>query len=119
MTDLVFEARCLLARLIHTRPDARGQRIARRARSRYERRRVVPPDHRDCRCGHVGSVHDPAVGDLLTNLGYAFKGVGPCHGRAETGRPCPCLLFELREPLIRQEDWDQAVDISGLRRVGG
>jgi hypothetical protein len=55
------------------------------------------PDHRVCTCGHTGSVHNPAPGALLTELGYAIEGVGGCRGTAESGRYCPCVAFALRE----------------------
>ena len=51
------------------------------------------PDHRVCRCGHTGSVHDPAQGAPSTRLGYAIEGYGGCRGRTDGGGACPCGLF--------------------------
>jgi hypothetical protein len=51
------------------------------------------PDHRVCRCGHTGSVHDPAEGAQATRLGYAIEGVGRCRGSTDGGGRCPCLDF--------------------------
>jgi hypothetical protein len=51
------------------------------------------PDHRVCRCGHTGSVHDPAEDAPITRLGYAVEGVGRCHGSTDAGGRCLCLDF--------------------------